>query len=31
MNKEMKAGFNRLLVVDDTAANRQLLTRLFRS
>ena len=28
MNKEMKVGFNRLLVVDDTAANRQLLTNL---
>ena len=28
MNKEMNAGFNRLLVVDDTAANRQLLTNL---
>src|SRR5512136_2028979 len=28
MNREMKVGFNRLLVVDDTAANRQLLTNL---
>ncbi|OQX16291.1 MAG: hypothetical protein BWK76_11825 [Desulfobulbaceae bacterium A2] len=28
MNQEMKVGFNRLLVVDDTAANRQLLTNL---
>src|SRR5512137_1839850 len=28
MNEEMKVGFNRLLVVDDTAANRQLLTNL---
>src|SRR5512147_2028907 len=28
MTKEIKVGFNRLLVVDDTAANRQLLTNL---
>src|SRR5512136_1942388 len=28
MNTEINAGFNRILVVDDTAANRQLLTNL---
>ncbi len=28
MNKETNVGFNRILVVDDTAANRQLLTNL---